>query len=591
MKQAECDLANPEYFPHHYSPQDGEEFDFIVVGAGSAGSVVANRLSEESSWRVLLLEAGGNPTKGTEIPGVYGALQMTSVDWQYKTDPEEDNCLGMIDRSCNWPRGKVLGGSSSINANLYVRGSPKDYEAWAAAGNEGWDYESVLEYFKKSENLKAEEVLNLPNHKKHHGQNGYLNVDNWRNYHINDIVEGFGKGMEELGYKINLDVNGDSQLGFVKLQGTTIKGRRHSTAKAFLNPIKDRSNLKIAKNSLVTEILIDMSSKTANGIKFLDQRGKTIQVKAKKEVIISAGAINSPQLLMLSGIGPKQHLEELGIPVVQNLPVGENLQDHMLMTGLAFSYNYSRPIKSFPEYMYDFLMNESSRLSGLGMLSYSCFINTIDNKDNFPDIQTHHFDFDAGDVMSVANIVEKFGYTPEIGKLYYEINAKRFMTMVMPTLLRPVSKGKILLRSKNPEEKVKIISGYFVDNNEDLETYLRAIDFVSKLAKTEGMKKLDTRFHEILVPACKKYPVASRDFRICTLKHLTATTYHPTSTCKMGPSEDPASVVDPALRVIGLKNLRVADASIMPNIVSGNTNAPVIMIGEKAADLIKADWK
>lgn len=552
--------------------------------------MVANRLSEVSDWNILLLEAGGDPPKATEIPALYGALQLTKIDWQYKTDPDEDNCLGMVNKSCNWPRGKVLGGSSSINANLYVRGSPKDFDSWAAAGNDGWDFNSVIKHFKKSENIKAEEVISQPNYKQHHGEKGYLNVDTWRNYQIQDIVESYTKGMEELGYKFNNDVNGDSQLGLVKLQGTISEGKRYSTAKAFLAPVKERRNLKISKNSLATQLLFDKISKTANGVQFLDEQGKLVQVKAKKEIVVSAGAINSPQLLMLSGIGPKHHLEDLNIEVIQDLPVGENLQDHMLMPGIVFSLNYTKEVKPITEFMYDFLMKNTSRFSGLGMLSYSAFINTLDSSINLPDVQFHHFDFDPNDTFSVGKFTTAFGLTDDIAKLYHDINSKRYMLLVMPTLLRPVSRGKVLLTSTSPLDKPKIIAGYFSDNGEDLETFLRAIEFTSRLASTAGMKELDARFHEIAVPGCSQHPVGSRDFRVCSLKHLTTTTYHPTSTCKMGPVNDPTSVVDPTLKVKGVNNLRIADASIMTTIVSGNTNAPCIMIGEKVSDIIKEYW-
>lgn len=590
VKQAECFLANPSDYPDHYSPQDGEEFDFIIVGSGSAGAVIGSRLSEQPSWTVLLLEAGGNPTKSTEIPGMYGALQKTAIDWQYQTDPDEDNCLAMVNNSCNWPRGKVLGGSSSINGMLYVRGNREDYNGWALAGSEGWDYESVLKYFKKSENIRAEDVLNYPNFKDYHGEKGFLSVESFKNHGIKDLVEAYAKGMEELGYKTNTDCNGESQTGFAKLQGTVVEGRRCSSSKAFLKPARTRKNLKVSKHSLVTKILIDRQSKTAYGVKFTDGEGIIVQVKAKKEVIVSAGAINSPQLLMLSGIGPKEHLEELGIDVIEDLPVGENLQDHTLMVGLVFSYNFTRPVKQFRDSMYDFLMSDlSSKFSGIGMLSYSGFINTLDAESAIPDIQNHHYDIDINDTLALSGALTAFGIRDEIANEFLKINSKRFITPVMPTLLNPYSRGRVLLRSANPKDKVKVISGYLTDDR-DVETLLRATEFLSNLASTKGMESLDTKFHEIVAPACSKYPMSSRDFRICSLKHFVTTCYHPTSTCKMGPPEDPTSVVTPQLQVKGVKHLRVADASIMPDIVRGNTNAPTIMIGEKAADLVKESW-
>uniref|UniRef100_A0A1B6EWM9 Glucose-methanol-choline oxidoreductase N-terminal domain-containing protein n=1 Tax=Cuerna arida TaxID=1464854 RepID=A0A1B6EWM9_9HEMI len=589
VKKAECDLANPSDYPPHYSPQEGEEFDFIIVGSGSAGAVIANRLSEISNWKILLLEAGGDPTKSTEVPAFYGFLQKSTLDWQYQTDSEGDNCLGMVNNSCYWPRGKVLGGSSTINGNIYVRGNPRDFNQWAAEGNFGWDYESILPYFKKSEDIKAKEVLSNFNYTKYHGDNGYLSIDTWSDHGIKGIVDAFSGGMKELGYEVNNDCNGESQMGFVKMQGTIVSGKRFSTAKAFLNPVKNRTNLKVSKNSLATKLLIHRNLKAAYGVKYLDSQGNEIQVRVKKEVIVSAGAINSPQLLMLSGIGPKEHLENLGIEVIQDLPVGENLQDHLLMAGLLFSYNYTRDIKPLTDYMYEFLTTNSSRLSSIGTLGYAPFINTRDHSSTIPDIQIHQYDFDINATFVLEHLVKAFGIRDEIGKLYHEVNAKRLISFVMPTLLKPVSRGRILLKSTDPNNKPEIISGY-LSSDDDMQSFLRATDFISKLAETESLKKLDTKLHEIAPPACETHPISSEEFRKCALRHLTTTCYHPTSTCKMGPTSDPSAVVNPQLQVKGMKYLRVADASVMPTIVRGNTNAATIMIGEKAADLIKADW-
>uniref|UniRef100_A0A1B6HLV3 Glucose-methanol-choline oxidoreductase N-terminal domain-containing protein n=1 Tax=Homalodisca liturata TaxID=320908 RepID=A0A1B6HLV3_9HEMI len=589
VKKAECDLANPSDYPPHYQTRDGEKFDFIIIGSGSAGAVIANRLSENSEWKILLLEAGGDPTKTSEVPAFYGFLQKSILDWQYQTDSEGDNCLGMVNNSCYWPRGKVLGGSSTINGNIYVRGNPKDFNEWYAKGNYGWAYKDILPYFKKSEDIKAKEVLSNLNYTNYHGENGYLSVDTWSDHGIKDIVDAFSGGMKELGYDVNTDCNGESQMGFVKMQGTIVGGKRCSTAKAFLNPVKNRPNLKVSKISFATKILFHGNLKVAYGVKYLDRHGNELRAITKKEIIISAGTINSPQLLMLSGIGPKAHLESLGIKVINDLQVGENLQDHLLMAGLLFSYNYTRDIKPLTDYMYEFLTTNSSRLSGIGTLGYAPFINTYSSMLKLPDIQIHQYDFDINDTFALDNLIKVFGIRDEIGKLYHEVNAKRAISFVMPTLLKPASRGQILLKSRNPHDKPRIISGY-LSSDKDMNTFLRAIDFISKLAKTESMKKLDTQLHEIAPPACEVYPLSSEEFRKCALKHLTTTSYHPTSTCKMGLMGDQSAVVNPRLLVNGVKHLRLADASVMPTIIRGNTNAATIMIGEKAADLIKADW-
>lgn len=581
-------LANPSEYPEDYEPQPGEEFDFIIVGAGSAGSVVASRLSEVKAWKVLLLEAGGNPTKTSEIPGFTVLLQGSSIDWKYKTDSEEDNCLGMVDNRCKWPRGKVLGGTSTINGNLYVRGHPKDYNAWEEAGNTGWGYKEVLKYFKKSENLRAEKVKKLPNSGLYHGTGGMLQVSLFNNTELKGLLDAYAFGAKELGYAINPDCNGEAMLGFTNLQVTAVDGKRCSTAKAFLSPARKRKNLKVAKHSLATKILIDETSLTANGIEFINKNGKTIVVKAKNEIIISGGSINSAQLLMLSGIGPKQHLRDFDINVLKDLPVGENLQDHMLMLGLVVTFNFSKPVKGPIEDMFDYLSGPSGRLAHFGLLSGSTFINTEIN-DDLPEIQFHLLDIDQNNEDGVKAFITASNIKEEIGQSYIDANKNRYTVMTMPTLLRPKSRGRIMLESKDPRDSPKIIAGYLT-HKDDIDNYLKAIEFVEKLVKTVPMRAFDAKVQKLDIPGCSQFEYPSKSYWTCSLKHLVATTYHPTTTCKMGPSSDPSTVVDPRLRVHGVKRLRVVDASIMPNIVSGNTNAPTIMIGEKAADLIKEDW-
>lgn len=559
-----------------------------MVGAGSAGSVVASRLSEVKAWKVLLVEAGGNPTKTSEIPGLTIPLQGTSIDWKYQTDPDEDNCLGMVDNRCKWPRGKVLGGSSTINGNLYVRGHPKDYDAWEEAGNIGWGYKDVLKYFKKSENLRDETLKKLPNSDFYHGTGGMLQVSYFNNSELKELLDAYAYGAKELGYAINPDCNGETMLGFTNLQVTAIDGKRCSAAKAFLSPARKRKNLKVAKHSLVTKILIDETNLEAFGIEFINKKGITVNVKAKNEIIVSGGSINSAQLLMLSGIGPKKHLQDFDIKVLKDLPVGENLQDHMMMTGVVVTFNYSMSVKGLVGDMFDFLLGPSGRLVHIGLLTGSTFINT-EEKDDLPEIQFHLVDIDQNNDNSIKTFIYSSNIKEEIGKSYFDANKNRHTVMTMPTLLRPKSRGQILLASKDPRDSPKIITGYLT-HKDDIENYLKAIEFVENLVNTAPMRAHDAKVHKIDIPGCRQFEYPSKSYWTCSLKHLVATTYHPTTTCKMGPSSDPSTVVDPRLRVHGVKRLRVADASIMPNIVSGNTNAPVIMIGEKAADFIKEDW-
>lgn len=590
IREAEEDLANPSHYPPDYSPADGEEFDFVVVGAGSAGSVVANRLTEESSWTVLLIEAGGNPTKSAEIPGLTVSLQLGELDWQYKTDPDEDNCLGMVEKSCNWPRGKVLGGSSILNYMNYVRGNAKDYDNWAAAGNTGWSYKDVLPYFKKSEDMRSSAIIDTNDGEKYHGRGGYLKTALFSHSETDPLLDVVcWKGIEELGYDFNPDYNGKTQTGFSRFQGTIDGHKRSSTARAFLSTIKDRINLKVAKHSFVTKVLIDKSTKEAFGVELINKDGKTIQVRSKKETILSAGAINTPQILMLSGIGPKRHLMELGLPVVQDLPVGKNLQDHPLMNGIVISVNHSVPALNPVMSMLEFLTEQSGALTNLGATTHTAFIDT-QSSDDYPDIQFIPVHFSKNDRENVIGLLTAFNVREDIIETFVNINKLGDSVLLLGSLLRPFSRGEIFLKTTDPRVHPKIVSGMFSDAR-DIETYLRLYGFMEKLLGTDALKSVDGRFHEVRLSDCEKYPVPSREYRECSLRHLTASTYHYSGTCKMGPASDPEAVVDPTLRVYGVKRLRVVDASVMPAVVSGNINAPVIMIGEKAADLIKESWQ
>ncbi|KAF5272032.1 hypothetical protein FQR65_LT05013 [Abscondita terminalis] len=562
------------------------EYDFVVVGAGSAGAVVASRLSEISNWTVLLLEAGGDENEISDVPALAGYAQMSEFDWMYQTSPPGDSkyCQAMIGDRCNWPRGKVLGGSSTINAMVYVRGNKHDYDQWAAQGNTGWSYQDVLPYFTKSEDNRNPYLTRT----KYHKAGGYLTVQEapWRT----PLSIAFLQAGRELGYDIR-DCNGEKQAGFMIAQGTIRRGARCSTAKAFLRPVRLRKNLHIAMHARVSKVLIEPTSKRAYAVKYT-RENRHYTVRAKKEVVLSAGALSSPQILMLSGVGPKEHLETFGIPVLNDLRVGDNLQDHVGLGGYTFivdhpvSFNKDR-YQRFDVAM-EYIVNERGPLTSFGIEAVA-FLNTqyAPKSGTWPDVQFH---FAASSVNSDGEQVRKItGLRDSVYNTVYKPLANVDTWTILPLLLRPRSRGWVRLKSKDPNVYADVNPNYFT-HREDVDTLIAGIRIGLNVSATKAFQRFNSRPHRIPFPGCRQYEFDTDDYWECGLRHFTFTIYHPTSTNKMGPSTDPEAVVDPRLRVHGIHNLRVIDASIMPTIVSGNTNAPTIMIGEKGADMIKEDW-
>lgn len=520
-------------------------YDYIIVGAGSAGCVLANRLTEDAKTTVLLLEAGAaDKRREIHIPIAFSKLLKTECDWAYYTEKQPY----LNQRQFYWPRGKVLGGCSSINAMIYMRGNPSNYDHWQDLGNEGWSFSQVLHYFKKAENQER-------GASEYHGKSGPLNVANLRC--INPISQAFVSAGVEAGLARNHDFNGRQQDGVGFFQVTQKKGQRHSTAAAYLKPILHRPNLTIQTHTQVTNLLFEGTRIV--GLAYL-QNGETHQIQVGKEVILSGGAINSPQLLMLSGIGAAEHLNALGIPLVVDLPgVGQNLQDHLAVPIL---YKCKQPVslenaKTTTNLLKYLLFKQGPLTSSVA--EAGAFVKTQDSL-SIPDIQLH---------FAPAYFINH-GFTKPEGHGF----------TVGPMLLYPNSKGRITLRSSSPLEP-PIIQPNYLASEADLQGLTEGLKLARKIVQ---MSAFNTFRGEELFPGIQ----VQQDEDIHTFIRNTAETlYHPVGTCKMG--NDAMSVVNSRLQVHGVQGLRVVDASIMPSIVGGNTNAPTIMIAEKAADLIKKD--
>ncbi|KDR06647.1 glucose dehydrogenase [FAD, quinone]-like [Zootermopsis nevadensis] len=564
------------------------EYDFVIVGGGAAGSLLASRLSEVSEWSVLLIEAGGEENVLQDIPLFAAFSQLTSINWGYETEPSSTACLGLVGGQCKWPRGKVLGGSSVLNYMVSTRGNRKDYDGWEEEGCEGWGYDDVLPYFLRFEGML---IPRLAEDTVYHNASGQLAIT-YPPYRT-EAARSFTEAAKELGFN-KTDYNAGNQIGYSFHQCTMKDGLRFSGNRAFLKFARTRPNLHVLKKSLVTKILIDSNSRTASGVQYKLFNGLTLKAFARKEVILSAGAINSPQLLMLSGIGPREELQSLGINVLQDAKVGFNLQDHISFGTLYFTVNSSIGIRfdNVLENLFnaaEYLLSRTGPFAVAGGTEALVFqeLNTSSSNstDGVPDIEIL---FASSTLPSLKPVWDAWGGNSDIYAAYEPL-AHKDSFMIFPMIMHPRSRGRVALRSADPTDKPLLYHNYLTDPY-DADIIISGIHSSLQLVNTSAFQKYAAELYPVPLPPCEEYEFASDKYWNCSIRYTTFTFYHQCGTCKMGNDSDQDAVVDTHLKVRGINNLRVVDASIIPLIPSGHLTTPVYMIAEKAADLIKNRW-
>lgn len=534
-----------------------DAYDYVIVGAGAAGNVVANRLTEEAGVQVLLLDCGDDNPKNPSIHISASSLDSLSNDSDnYKTVPQQRAAHGMVDRKLTYPRGKVLGGSSAINYLAYLRGSRFDYDEWAKMGCNGWGFSDILPYMIKSEENSNPEYLKSG----YHGSNGPMKIADLQ---MTPLVDAFLDAGRELGYEIN-DVNGRNPLGFSNMQGNIFNGLRWSTAHAYLRPAMERSNLDVAVKSNVK--MINIENSRATGVEVV-KNGKVYRINARREVILSAGAIESPRILMLSGIGPSDHLEKLHIPVKANLPVGNNLQDHPMC---ILEYFLSKP-------------PTTDDLVPHGGVAFLRSIYSESDASTRPDLM-----FQLGCSLIGGIFKKAWNIKDEVWNALYKRSdeASNSGMYITTMLLHPQSVGSIRLTSPDWNDD-PLIDPKLLTNSQDVANLVQGLKLQYQLLNTEAFRRIGAELSPHGLPGNHKNSMYSTEYLERFVRSQTMSGHHPVGTCRMGAHNDRDSVVDEKLRVIGLEGLRIVDASVMPKIPSGNTGAPTIAVAEKASDLIR----
>lgn len=518
-----------------------------------------------------------------KVPGLRFALIGTKYDYQY-FGKSKYACLA-FENGCSMPLGKMICGSHGHNGMIYIRGNDRDFNDWHRLGNPTWDWYNVLKYFKKSEGNKNKKIAR---NRKYHNDDGKLLVDNFKQSDpFGDVLlaAGIESGCEEL-----KDINAGKWIGCTYAQGTAFNGRRQTTAKTFLTPASRRSNVHVIRNAAVIKVLI--KNNKAIGVRFTYNGTNILEARSRKDVILSAGTISSPQILLLSGIGPREHLDHMGIRVKKDLPgVGKNLHDHPSVP-IFFRFNPSdaggNPDEEILNSFYELASNNSGALTGVGLENFSVFFNSK-NESSYPDHQVTYFHF-TKNTTDFDSFLTVFGLLDPTKTALIEQNSQYDILIIVVALLKSVSRGEVTLNTLSIDDQPNIDLNWLA-HSDDVEALVRGMKHQIALEDTQAFRTNGGKLLRPSLPACDCFLDSNLDdYYRCYLGQLTVSSFHPVGTCKMGPHTDINAVVDHRLRVRGVENLRVIDASIMPIVPSANTNAATVMIGEKGSDFVKSYW-
>ncbi|VVC33618.1 Glucose-methanol-choline oxidoreductase, N-terminal,Glucose-methanol-choline oxidoreductase, C- [Cinara cedri] len=583
LNREQCSMFSRITYPRDYSLsiKNDDEFDVIIVGCGASGSVLASKLSDEKDLNVLILEAGNTPSIESEIPGLWATSIGSEMDWNYRAETDTTFGQSLTDQRVALIRGKCLGGTTALNTMLYDRGVDADYTKFELAGLTKWCWKDVIKYYKRSEDCKFEKITTNETVRKSHNQGGKLNVDSFHNTKTVEIRQVYSTALNAANYSTVDFFDVKNHQGFISSVAIVKNGLRVNAAKAFLKNANRKYNLKISARSTVKRVLFE--DKKAVGVEFENSVGELIKVKSKQSVILSAGPIGSPQLLLSSGVGPLKDLLSLDIPVVaENDNVGLNLQAHPNFLGLVVKFE-SQPIKSYSisEMVFEYLIKHTGPLATIGLGSFTGFIDIDGN--GTPDIQIFFYYYSEDDTVFMPSQLDAFNYNDNITEQLIDLNDHNDIQIVGISLLRPKNTGQVTIQ-KNGEEWEPTIKYGSLDD-EDVDTLMKAIQWVKDLIQSEAFKHYGPTIVPLKIEGGPEPDANSAEYWKHVIKHLTTMNIQIAGTCSMATTSD-KGVVSEDLEVFDTEGLMVVDSSVLPIMFSAESCAPSMMVAEKASDLI-----